>query len=107
MLTNLKGIWQSVDLWNLTTKDDLVYIENTTKKKVLAISNNNQIILEDFEAGKAEQLWKRGEPNDIGYYILESSLKGLPFHKNVPKVITAISESGLEIKGVIIITPFR
>ena len=99
LLKNLKGIWKSVDLWNLKTKDDLVYIENTTKGKVLAISNNNQVILEDFVPGKPEQLWKKGEPDDKGYYILESSLEGLPSHKKVPKVIAAISETGLEIEG--------
>ena len=99
MLKNLKGIWKSDDFWNLTTKDDLVYIENASKRKVLATSNINEVTLEDFAPGKPEQLWRKGEPDDRGYYILESSLKGLPFHKKVPRVITAISESGLEIEG--------
>ena len=49
------------------------------------------IILEDFEENKAEQLWKKGVPNDEGYFTLENS--------KVPKVMTAISPTSLELKG--------
>ena len=91
-LENREGLWKSNDRWNFKSKDDdLIYIENTSKTKVLERTNDNQVILEDFEEDKAEQLWKKGEPDDEGYFILESSV--------VPMVITAISESGLEIKG--------
>ena len=44
-----------------------------------------------FEEGKANQLWKRGKPDIEGYFTIENS--------EVPEVLTAISESGLEIKG--------
>ena len=92
MLINKKGLWKSVDLWNFKTKDDgLVYIENTSKTKVLETTNDNQVILEDFEENKAEQLWKKGVPNDEGYFTLENS--------KVPKVMTAISQTSLELKG--------
>ena len=99
LLINKKGLWKSVDLWNFKTKDDgLVYIENTSKTKVLETTNDNQVILEDFEEDKAEQLWEKGEPDAKGYFILVPSLASFV---TVPKVITAISESGLEIKGII------
>ena len=94
ILINKKGLWKSVDLWNFKTKDDgLVYIENTSKTKFLETTNDNQVILKDFEAKTSEQIWKKGEPDDEGYFILERSVP-------VPKVMTATSENGLEIKGI-------
>ena len=80
--------------WNFKAKDDLIYIENISRKKVLGITNDSEVILEDFKEDKAEQLWKKGIiRNDgfDGFYSLENS--------KVPKVITAISSSNLEIKG--------
>ena len=62
MLENKEGLWKSVDMWNVKFKDDdLFCIENTSKTKVLTTTNNHQVILEDFEEDKAEQLWKVGE----------------------------------------------
>ena len=92
-LENQEGVWKSDDLWIFKTKDnDLVYIENTSKTKVLEATSDGKVIQEVFEEGKAEQLWKKGKPMAQDYFTLES-------HSEVPKVITAISESGLEIKG--------
>ena len=51
------------------------------------------VVLEDFEENKAEQLWKKGVPNDEGYFTLENS--------KVPKVMTAISPTSLELKGIL------
>ena len=92
-LENQEGVWKSDDLWIFKTKDnDLVYIENTSKTKVLQATSDGKVIQEVFEEGKAEQLWKKGKPMAQDYFTLES-------HSEVPKVITAISESVLEIKG--------
>ena len=80
--------------WNFKDKHDMIYIENISRKKVLGITNDSEVILEDFKEDKAEQLWKKGLiRNDgfDGFYSLENS--------KVPKVITAISSSNLEIKG--------
>ena len=52
---------------------------------------DGKVILEDFEGGNAHQLWKKGELDAKDYFTLENS--------GVPKVLTAISESGLKIKG--------
>ena len=52
---------------------------------------DGKVILEDSEEGKAQQLWKKGNTDTQGYFTLENF--------GVPKVITATSESDLEIKG--------
>ena len=79
-------------MWLFKTKDDdLIYIENTSKTKVLGATSDGKVILEDFEEGKVHQLWKKGELDCEDYFTLENS--------GVLKVLTAISESSLEIKG--------
>ena len=91
-LENKEGVWKSDDLWIFKPKDDdLIYIENTSKAKFLGATRDGKVILEDFEEGKADQLWRKGELDAEGYFTLENS--------GVPKFLTAISESGLEIKG--------
>ena len=72
----------------------MIYIENTSKAKVLGATSNGEVILQDVEEVKDGQLWKKGEPDAEDYFTLENS--------GEPKVLTAISESGLEIKGNII-----
>ena len=95
MLKNKAGLWKSVDSWTFKTKDDdLIYIENTSKTKVLGATSNGKVIQEFSVEGKANQLWKKGKPDAEDYFTLENS--------GEPKVLTAISESGLEIKGNII-----
>ena len=96
MLKNKAGIWKSDDLWIFKTKEnDLIYIENTSNKKVLGATRKSKVNLEDSEEGRAQQLWKKGKTDAQGYFTLENF--------EVPKVITAISESDLEIKGNLIL----
>ena len=91
LLRNKAGL-VAVDTWIFKPKDnDLIYIENTSKTKVLGATSDGKVIQEVFVEGKADQLWKKGKPDAEGYFTLENS--------GVPKIITAISESGLEIKG--------
>ena len=79
-------------MWIFKNKDDdLIYIENASKTKVLRATRDGKVIQEVFVEGKAEQLWKKGKPDANGYFTLENS--------GVPKVLTATSESSLEIKG--------
>ena len=79
-------------MWTFKPKDDdLIYIENASKAKVLGATSDGKVILEDFEGGNAHQLWKKGELDAKDYFTLENS--------GVPKILTAISESSLEIKG--------
>ena len=81
----------SDDKWNFKPKGDYFYIENISNTKFWGIANSGEVIQENFEEDKAEQLWKKGELNDEGYFNLENI--------KVPKVITAINSSRLEIKG--------
>ena len=47
--------------------------------------------MEVLEHDRADQLWKKGEQNIEGYFLLENS--------EVSRVMTACSSRGLEIKG--------
>ena len=69
----------------------MIYIENSSKRKVLGTVGDGEVILEELEEGKAEQLWTKGESNSEGYFTLENS--------KVPKIMTAIGPDSLEIKG--------
>ena len=91
---------------HIDPKYDSIYIENISKEKVLEATNDGDVILEDFKEGKAEQIWrKRGYPYfRHGGFSLENSkfctweLGGCA-NSEVPKILTAISKSGLKIKG--------
>ena len=69
----------------------MIYIENTSTSKVLEATSDGKVIEQPLVEGKADQLWKKGEPDAKGYFTLQNSRE--------PKLITAISESSLEIKG--------
>ena len=69
----------------------MIYIENTSKVKVLGATTDGEVVQEFLVEGKADQLWKKGEADAEGYYTLRNS--------GEQKVLTAISESCLEIKG--------
>ena len=57
----------------------------------MGTSSDNEVILEDFEESKVQQLWKKGEPNTEGYFTLGNF--------NESKLMTAVSTSDLQIKG--------
>ena len=101
VLLNKEGVWTSADTWNFKTnlisndsepvkgKENWIYIENKSKAKFLGTAKyGNKVILD-----KAAQVWKQGVPNTEGYFIVEN------FKAVQGKVITAISSSGLEIRG--------
>ena len=91
-LLNKKNPWtlSDTDEWNLKPKGtSLFYIENVSRNKVLGCTNNGQVIEEDFIEDKAGQLWKKGEPNSKGYFVLTNSTS--------EKVMSF--ENSLQIKG--------
>ena len=93
-LQNKEERWTSDDNWNFKPKakyDDIIYIENTSEKKVLEFSNDGVPNLVDLEEGKAQQLWKKGEAKAEGYFTL----------KNIwgSNALTAVSETNLQISG--------
>ena len=101
VLLNKKGLWTSPDIWNFKTnlisndsepvkgKENWIYIENKSKAKFLGTAKYGSKVILD----KAAQVWKQGVPNTEGYFIVEN------FKAVQGKVITAISSSGLEIRG--------
>ena len=92
ILKNKAGLWKSVDSWIFKSKDDdVIYVENISKTRVLGATSDGKVIQEFMVEGKATQLWKKGKPDAEGYFTLQNS--------GEPKVLTAISECSLEIKG--------
>ena len=97
--------------WNFKNKGELIYIQTDSTKKVLGIVNGIEVIEEEFQEGKSEQLWKIGEAmalhhtlqkgvcdqpymwpaNAEGYFTLENS--------KFPKLLTAITPFNLRLEG--------
>ena len=69
----------SSGVWNLKPQNNSYFvIEHISKTKVLAKTENDySVILEDFKENKTEQLWRKGEPNDKGYFTLQNSILGV------------------------------
>ena len=89
-------LWKSQDEWKFGKKEEMYYIENVTKKKVLGTTNFGKVIEEDFEEDnlKPEQLWKKVDPvgpTTEGHFLLENA--------ESKKFMTAISNNSIEIKG--------
>ena len=98
LLKNKAGLWKSTDLWTFTTKDnDFIYIENTSKTKVLGATSDGKVIQEVFVADKAEQLWKKGKPDANGYFTLSSP--ELTNFDPVEMVLTVTPNSNLVVRG--------
>ena len=70
----------------------MIYIENTSKNKVLGvISNNDEVMEESMVKSKLGQLWEQGNPDKEGTFILRN------FETRM--ILTAISTNRLAIKG--------
>ena len=59
-------------------------------------TSDGKVIQKEKVEGKAHQLWKKGKSDLDNYFTLINS--------GMPKLITAISQSGMEIKGNIPLT---
>ena len=66
----------------------MIRIENIDKKQVLGITNDGKVELENIEDDKDGQLWKKGEPDQKGYFSLKNS--------GVPKFLTFVSSLTVE-----------
>ena len=100
MLKNKAGIWKSDDLWIFKKRNnesniiELIYIENASKEKVIGLTrkgDKDKVILEDFDKLKSKQLWIKGEIDAEDYFTLINFIE--------PVLLTATSESDLEITG--------
>ena len=92
-LVNRKGLWTSDEDWIfkfLENQDELIYIENMSKTKVLGAANHSKVILQvKADPWMIDQLWKIGVHNKEGYFTLENG--------STKKVLTAVSSTNLEI----------
>ena len=83
----------SYDQWNFENKTNLIHIiENTSKSKVLGTTSDGEVIEEDFDGNRTEQLWVKGEPNNEGYFTVATSESKL--------LLSAISSESLQVKGI-------
>ena len=57
----------------------------------LGIKDNGEVKEENFVQDKPGQSWKRGDSNNEGYFTLK--------HSESPKVMTAVSENKIKLKG--------
>ena len=99
--------------WNFKNIEEFIYIQKDSSEKVLGTTNGINVIEEEFQEGKSEQLWKIGEAmalhhtlqkavcdqpymwptstNAEGYFTLENS--------KFPKLLTAITPFNLRLEG--------
>ena len=90
-LTDKANLWQSNDMWNFSENGMLgMYIENTSKSKVLGIANNGKVNEEEVDKDSRKQLWERGVTDNAGYFSLQNSESTF---------LTAVSADALETKG--------
>ena len=62
-------------MWTFIPKDDdLIYIENTSKAKVLEAKNDGKVIQEELVEGKARQLWKRRTPDGLDSEFVKKNI---------------------------------
>ena len=86
-------MWTDDDDWEVHEKEDTkIYIVNISKHKVLSVKHNSvkQKVLEQDNLG---QIWKKGVPNNEGYFTLTNVTS--------PKVLTASPAKKLEVRTII------
>ena len=88
-MRNKGNIYLSNDKWKLKSKGTLVYIENSSKNKILAVGDNDNVSEEVLVRNDTKQLWNKGVANSEGYFTLTNS----------QKVLTAVSVNSIKIKG--------
>ena len=92
-LVDKAGVWNSNNEWKFVHDYyGRMYIESTTyDTKVLGIKDD-EVITEVKDLNKSNQLWIKGEEKAGGYFTLKNSKSS--------KVLTALSASDLNIKGI-------
>ena len=93
ILKNTANEWISTDEWNFKPKGSLIYIENTSKSKVLEADCDGKVTEEDFIEDNPRQLWKKGIANNDGGFTLIPNI-------NSSQLLTAVSSNSLEVKGI-------
>ena len=89
-LINRRNLWKSNDEWNLRDEGETFYIDNTSRKKVLA-ANNEEVKEENIVQEDVRQMWVKGVTNSEGFFTL--------INPQSQKVLTAISVDSLKMEG--------
>ena len=96
-MKNTADEWISTDEWNFKPKGPLqcplIYIENTSKNKVLETDCDGKVTEKDFIEDNPRQLWRQGIANE-GCFTLIPSI-------NSSQLLTAVSSNSLEVKGIL------
>ena len=91
-MTNQAGIWQSEHPWNFTEIGQNVSIENLSTKETLFVLENTTDVTEIL-LGKdnSNRTWTKGVPNQEGYFTLTDP--------ETKMVLMAINSTSLEMTG--------
>ena len=90
-MKNNANVWTPNDELEVEFKNKYILIRNSSNLRVLAVRNEPDLVEENFEEGKDEQLWIQGDSNTDGFFALKN-LK-------VQKYLTAVSEGTLQVRG--------
>ena len=90
-MKNNANSWTPNDELEVEFKNEYILIRNSSNFMVLAVTNQPDLVEQNFEEGKNEQLWTREDSNTDGFFTLKN-LK-------VQKYLTAVSESTLQVRG--------
>ena len=90
---NQEGVWDSNDNWSFRTiDDDIIYIENDSRQKVLKAKSKNKVIEDQLVVVEDSHLWKKGEADNNGYFTLQNQ-------KFKHRYLNAKSANKLEMKS--------
>jgi hypothetical protein len=90
-LKNKANVWTPNDELEVEFKNKYILIRNSSNTKVLTVRNELDLVEQDFEEGKDEQLWTQGEINTDGFFTLKNV--------KVQNYLTAVSENTLQVRG--------
>ena len=90
-MKNNANSWTPNDELEVEFKNEYILIRNSSNFMVLAVTNQPDLVEQNFEEGKNEQLWTREDSNTDGFFTLKN-LK-------VQKYLTTVSESTLQVRG--------
>ena len=82
-LMNKAHIYPPCDKWKLRNKGEKVYIENSSKNKVLSVGKDDIVNEESLikNDSKGKQTWTKGVANNEGYFTLTNSKKVMTYDR--------------------------
>ena len=96
-MKNTADEWISINDWNFKPKGSLqcplIYIENTSKNKVLEADCDGKVTEEDFIEDNPGQLWRQDFVNNDCFTLIPNI--------NSSQLLTAVSSDSLEVKGIL------